>query len=250
MSDNKHPNLASALAAFQAEMPTVAKTKRANVGQYSYTYADLADVTESAAPILAKHGLAFAGSARHVEGGRYEVVGILSHESGEEREGALPIVGNGPQQLGSAITYMRRYLYGVMTGIVTDNDDDGALASAQQEQKRERRRATTTDPRQNPPEEPPRGSSSPAPPQAGSIAARTAATGPASAGVGGAMQAKTRGRLFALFGDLDITDEDEQRRGISSIVGREVASRASLTEDEAKQVIRVLEQKKRHGVSA
>jgi len=134
------------LAAFQAEMPTVAKTKRANVGQYSYSYADLADVTEAATPVLSKHGLAFAGSSRHVEGGRYEVVGILSHASGEQREGALPISGGTPQQIGSAITYMRRYLFGVMTGLVTDGDDDGELASAQLEQKRERRRAVADKP--------------------------------------------------------------------------------------------------------
>src|SRR5690606_41606077 len=47
-----HKNLAEALAAFQAEVPTVAKTKRANVGQYAYTYADLADVVEAATPHL------------------------------------------------------------------------------------------------------------------------------------------------------------------------------------------------------
>ncbi|WP_163168078.1 ERF family protein [Arthrobacter sp. Alg241-R88] len=195
----KHPNLQAALSAFQAEMPTVAKTKRANVGQYSYSYADLADVTEAAAPILSKHGLAFAGSSRHVEGGRYEVVGILSHESGNEREGALPISGGTPQQIGSAITYMRRYLFGVMTGLVTDGDDDGELASTQLEQKRERRRATAEKP----------------------------------------MTAKTRGQLFALFGQKGIAEAD-QLAGVNHINGTDHTSRTEITEAEAVAAIAVL----------
>ena len=212
-----HKNLAAALVAFQSEMPTVAKTKTANVGQYRYTYADLADVMEAAAPILTRHGLAYTGSARHVEAGRYEVVGILSHESGEMREGALPLAAGGtPQQMGSAITYARRYLAGLLTGIVTDKDDDGSLASAQQEQKRERRAAT---------------SKPPAP-------VEDAKPDPAD----GAMTAKTRGRLFALFGERGIDDRDEQIRGIAHVIGRPIASRSELTEDEARAVIARLTQ--------
>lgn len=201
-----HKNLAEALAAFQAEVPTVAKTKRANVGQYAYTYADLADVVEAATPYLTKHGLAFAGSARHVEGGRYEVVGILSHASGESREGALPIPNGNPQQMGSAITYMRRYLFGIMTGIVTDNDDDGALASAQQAQKRERRKAAAQ------PETPP--------PEAGPTP----------------LTDKTRKRLFAMFAQKGI-GEEQQLAGINYRLGTNYTSRSQLTEDDALAVI-------------
>lgn len=207
----KHSNLATALVAFQGEMPTVAKTKRANIGQYSYTYADLADVTEAATPVLGRHGLSFAGSARHVEGGRYEVVGVLSHESGEQREGALPINGSNAQQLGSAITYMRRYLFGLMTGIVTDNDDDGVLASAQQQQKQERRRAAAT----------PR---------------------PESGGEAKPLTARTRGRLFALFGQKGVAEAD-QLTGANHILGTAYESRSQFTEDDAKTLIAALEKR-------
>ena len=216
MSD--HKTLAAALVAFQAEMPTVAKTKTANVGQYRYTYADLADVMEAAAPILTRHGLAYTGSARHVDGGRYEVVGILSHESGETREGALPLTAGGtPQQMGSAITYARRYLAGLLTGIVTDNDDDGALASSQQERKRERRAATAKAPAE--------------------------AEKPGDVDGGDPMTAKTRGRLFALFADRGIDDRDEQIRGIVHVIGRPIESRGEMTEAEARAVIARLEGK-------
>ena len=120
--------LARALIAVQTELPWVAKTKTADMGNYSYTYADLGDVTAAAFPLLTKHGLAFSCCPRITEKGGYEIVGVLLHDSGETREGALPLHGNDPQKLGGSITYMRRYLLGSMLGIVTDDDADARQA--------------------------------------------------------------------------------------------------------------------------
>jgi len=121
--------IAAALIAVQAEMPTVAKGRTAQVksdkGSYSYTYAGLADVAEAVYPILAKHGLAF--TALPANG---QLVGMLLHSSGQTLTGSLPITGGTPQALGSSITYGRRYLLGCMTGLVTDDDDDGQIAAA------------------------------------------------------------------------------------------------------------------------
>jgi len=121
--------IAAALIAVQAEMPTVAKGRTAQVksekGSYSYTYAGLADVAEAVYPILAKHGLAF--TALPANG---QLVGMLLHSSGQSLTGSLPISGGTPQALGSSITYGRRYLLGCMTGLVTDDDDDGQIAAA------------------------------------------------------------------------------------------------------------------------
>ena len=55
--------------------------------------------------------------------------------------------------------------------------------------------------------------------------------------------ARTRGQMFALFGDLNIADDD-QLPGINHILGTNYASRGDLTEDDAKRVIEVLKQKK------
>lgn len=126
-------NLASALVAFQAEMPTVAKGKSATVrsdkGSYSYTYAGLAEVSHAALPVLTKHGLAFSCVPEIIEG-KPVLTGVLLHISGESLRGSLPLAASGtPQQTGSAITYGRRYLFGCMTGLVTEDDDDGALAA-------------------------------------------------------------------------------------------------------------------------
>lgn len=48
---------------------------------------------------------------------------------------------------------------------------------------------------------------------------------------------RTRGRLFALFAERGIDDADEQRRGISHIIGRQIQSRSELTEADAQAVI-------------
>jgi hypothetical protein len=206
------PNLAAALVAFQAEMPTVKKSQTAKVptkagGSYSYTYAGLADVMRHAMPVLTSHGLAFAALPRQGERG-YELVGTLLHSSGETLEGSLPIAGNTPQEMGSSLTYMRRYLFGCLTGLVTDDDDDGQLAQ----------------------KAPPRAK---AQPKAAAPAAET----------GEVMTATTRAALFASFTDRNITDRDEQIKGIAHIIGRPIASRSELTDAEARAVIATLKGK-------
>jgi hypothetical protein len=116
--------IAKALAAFQAEVPTVPKNKTANAGSYSYAYADLADIAQAAYPILSKYQLAFTSWPNE-----RVLHGMLVHESGEHFDGSLEITGRTMQEIGSSITYGRRYLFGCLTGIVTDADDDGAAAS-------------------------------------------------------------------------------------------------------------------------
>jgi hypothetical protein len=120
-------NLAKALVAFQKEMPTVPKDKTANMGTYSYKYADLASLKHAVTPLLTKHGLAFNASSRRTETG-YEAVGQLLHTSGEMMEAALPIFGR-LQEMGGALTYAQRYLYGMLTGVTTEDDDDGQRAA-------------------------------------------------------------------------------------------------------------------------
>lgn len=143
----EHASLAAALVAFQSEMPKVAKNKTANVpmkggGSYHYTYADLPDVSDAALPLLTKHGLSFHCAPGRCEDGSYELRGILRHTSGESDTGSLPLMGRAMQELGSAITYGRRYLLGCMTGVITDDDDDGSIAQAARERTQSYREPT------------------------------------------------------------------------------------------------------------
>ena len=207
--------LAEALVAFQKEMPTVHKGKTANVptktgGSYKYTYADLADVMAAAAPILTQHGLSFTTRPRRVEGGAYELVGLLRHVSGEADEGALPIYGRTPQEIGSSLTYARRYLLGCLTGIVTDDDDDGATAPA------ERTR------RQKPPE------------QTG-ITGREAKPAEQPQDILAKLSPAVQRKMFALFKQKGIP-EPEQLPGIARILNRPIESRTAMTDAEGERV--------------
>ena len=131
---SKHESLAAALAAFQAEIPTIGKTNTAKVPTktgpgYSYTYADLATVTAVVLPLLAAHGLAWTAAPTVAESGGLVLDYRLMHESGESVGGQYPLQGGSPQQVGSAITYARRYCLTAVTGVApTDDDDDAAAA--------------------------------------------------------------------------------------------------------------------------
>ncbi len=57
---------------------------------------------------------------------------------------------------------------------------------------------------------------------------------------------RTRKHLFALLNDAGITDPDQQRAGMSAVLGREVTSRSTLTEDEGRALIIELEARADH----
>ncbi len=127
-------SLAVALAAFQAELPRVGKGNVAKVvsekGNYTYKYADLADVSDEVLPLLAKHGLSFSAKPTLDGSNRFVLEYTLRHVSGESDGGSYPLPGNAtPQQVGSAITYARRYTLCAITGVAPDQDDDGQAAS-------------------------------------------------------------------------------------------------------------------------
>lgn len=128
-------NLAAALAAFQLELPTLGKGNtalvRSDKGNYSYKYADLADVSTVVLPLLAKHGLSFSCKPTIDEQGHFVLAYVLRHVSGEQDAGSYPLPsGVSPQQVGSAITFGRRYVLCAMTGVAPDEDDDGQEAKS------------------------------------------------------------------------------------------------------------------------
>jgi hypothetical protein len=116
--------LFKALANLQAELPKVGKNATAQYGKY----ADLADVSAVVLPLLGKYGLAFMAKPT-MDGGSFGLAYSLVHTSGEREDGFYPLPVNGnSQQLGSAITYARRYSLCAVTGVAPDEDDDGAAA--------------------------------------------------------------------------------------------------------------------------
>lgn len=134
----KPKNLAEALAAFQAKLPQVAKGETAVVptktgGSYKYSYADLADVSKVVLPLLGPLGLSWVTRPTLTEGGKFVLAYELLHASGESRTGEYPLQLGTPQEMGSAITYARRYALLSVTGVAPEqDDDDGASASRPQ----------------------------------------------------------------------------------------------------------------------
>jgi hypothetical protein len=138
----RHPELAKALAAFQAEAPKVTKGSRAEIQPregraYSYEYAELGAVNEAVLPLLGKHGLSFLAKptwvSRPDSSMSFVLIYKLMHSSGEQEVGLWPLPPPekaGMQQLGSAITYARRYAFQAVTGVAPSpgEDDDGAAA--------------------------------------------------------------------------------------------------------------------------
>lgn len=133
-----HETFGHALAAFQRNLPSIKKGNRATVpgkdGRtgYGYDYADLTDVAEKVLPLLAVHGLSWYSGLDTDDQGSIVLRWELMHESGTGRNGTLPIGGRGTpwQQLGSAITYARRYALTAATGVAPGGDDDDAQATA------------------------------------------------------------------------------------------------------------------------
>jgi hypothetical protein len=125
--------LAAALAAVQAKLPRIEKNESADAGTYSYTYADLAAVSNAVLPLLGANGLAFTSFPTANAAGKFVLRYELLHKSGERLGGEYPLGGGNAQAVGSSITYARRYSLCAVTGVAPDDDDDAAAATAGQD---------------------------------------------------------------------------------------------------------------------
>jgi len=118
--------LAEALAKAQAEFKTVPKSKTAKGEKFSYKYADLNDVLGMAVPILARHGIAFMQPIRR-DGDKTYVVTRIQLGSEFMEDAGLPIpLQVRPQELGTYLTYYKRYSVSSFLGISAD-EDTGAV---------------------------------------------------------------------------------------------------------------------------
>lgn len=115
--------LAAALAAAQGEMAN-APLNKVNP-HFKSRYADLAAVRDATIPALSKHGLAIV---QMPDGDGYLTTTLL-HASGQWLMCNYPLPMSGrPHEIGSAMTYARRYSWQAMCGISADEDDDANAA--------------------------------------------------------------------------------------------------------------------------
>lgn len=130
MENNLHTKFMKVLN----EVPNFVTDETAQAGKKTYKYLNLATILKTIKPVFEKHGLAFSqrvtsdntGEARQVIG---TVETIIFDDKEQMVACSYPFFVTGdPQQVGSAITYARRYSLYAVLGIFPDKDDDGAYA--------------------------------------------------------------------------------------------------------------------------
>ena len=99
-------------------------------------YADLASVADACRDALADNGIAVVQPPSSDADGRVLVETMLVHSSGEWMSETLAVKpkDDGPQALGSVITYLRRYALAAFAGVAPE-DDDAEAAEGRKDQK-------------------------------------------------------------------------------------------------------------------
>ncbi len=121
--------ISAALSAFQGalkqpELSKEVKVKTRQGGEYKFKYADLSTCVKAAAPTLKENDLAVT---QLISNGT--LITLLTHKSGQWFRSEVGIGTPADYQaLGSAITYLKRYSYCAILGIVADSDDDANVA--------------------------------------------------------------------------------------------------------------------------
>ena len=208
--------LNEALADLQTQLPHIAKNNRAKVptkagGSYEYQYADLAEISRQVLPLLGKLGLSFTSRPTLV-GDRLVLVYELRHISGESIDGVWPLPDRGtPQEIGSAVTYARRYCLCAVTGLAPDNDDEDAVLAESAARKMRVERVEEK------------------------IAAAQAPAEPR-------ITAEQQREMQTLFKDAGVVDKAEKLKYAVGVVGRPIGSATELTQAEAGKVIDRLRQ--------
>jgi hypothetical protein len=128
----------AAIAVAQGKMQPAAKDSINP--HFKSRYADLASVVEVGRENLAGVGLAVIQEPlTDIAQGYVGVRTRITHKSGQwvelEPLWAKPARGLGAQEIGAAVTYLRRYTHAPAVGITTDDDDDGETAEGRGKRK-------------------------------------------------------------------------------------------------------------------
>lgn len=117
--------LLAALVKASAQIEDAAKDRKND--HFKSSYADLASVRAVCREPLLANGLVVTQHPSAI-GAQATVTTILGHESGEWMESELTLTARdaGPQSVGSALTYGRRYALMAVLNIAADDDDGNA----------------------------------------------------------------------------------------------------------------------------
>lgn len=124
--------IAEALAKAQGSFGEIKKNQSMEIqGRKTYRYGDLAAILKAVTPALSENGIAII-QLPVMSGETLTVTTRLIHLSGEEINGSISAPAKGRiQEIGSALTYLRRYSLSAMLNVSADDDTDGDMENAE-----------------------------------------------------------------------------------------------------------------------
>lgn len=133
LQDAAERSYLEAIAAMQAELPTVARKGKG----HNNTYARFEDIIDAVRPVLVKHGFSLTFRTSQTDKAM-TVTGVLGHRDGhkETTDVVLPPDTGGSKNVvqawGSSTSYGKRYVALSLLGIATENEDDDAKKAGQE----------------------------------------------------------------------------------------------------------------------
>lgn len=135
---NPQANLHAALAKAQGAMRNPERNRTVTVktdkGSYTFDYATLDNIIDTARKALSDNGLAVSQALERDQNGASVMITRILHKDGGVLVNEMPITLPAPdergrppkiQELGSIITYARRYALCSLLNIAAEEDDDG-----------------------------------------------------------------------------------------------------------------------------
>lgn len=123
-----------AMAAFQADCPTIEKTKevKTNTGTLAYKYAPIESIVAQVKGLLQEHGFSYSTQMELKENG-VRVIVRVTHASGHSEESPMEVpfgnktnVMSQTQVVAAAQTFAKRYAFCNAFGILTGDEDNDA----------------------------------------------------------------------------------------------------------------------------
>lgn len=123
-----------AMAAFQADCPTIKKTKevKTNTGTVAYSYAPIESIVDQVKSLLQKHGFSYSSTMDLLDD-KVKVTIKVTHAAGhsEHNEMTVPLgnktqVMSATQVVAAAQTFAKRYAFCNAFGILTGDEDNDA----------------------------------------------------------------------------------------------------------------------------
>ncbi|MEU8371189.1 ERF family protein [Micromonospora tulbaghiae] len=213
-----------AMLAFQADPPVLTKDKRAHQSKY----ADLVQATEVILPRLNALGVAWKTWTDFLDDGKFVLRYELRHVASDTAQpGTWPLkLSDNPQQMGSQVTYARRYALTVATGVAAeDEDDDGQAASGSGRRTAQRAPQARREP------------AAPAPERNTAQRAQRPAGPPLPGEDGDGITPRQQSLLHVLLGKAGKSNREAGLGYISDVLEREITSTKELSKADAKRVI-------------